>query len=424
MFTQNIPSSQRIFWGNGVDQFYNAKILQSGKVILLGRTDSHRNGGYQNKDGWAVMLSSNGDTLWSKSYGGRSRTDRFWDVEEMENGNLLFVGSSGSFLGSENVYVVQTDSTGKLLRSFNYGEMGFDTAEDIELTLDGGWIMIGKSKLGKQESDNPFNMILIRCDSTGKTIWTKQIESEEDSYGMKTLILLKNNIYALGNVKINERSHITLRSYNLNGELNFAKIYKGTSVKGESSTDMILSQNKTIYISGYTTDSLFSGLLMELDLQGNVKNSHIYRSKKDLEFLRLVQMPDSSFWTVGYCTEDTSSCGGALLKLGKDYEVLKSYSFRPLNNDTYFSTIRITTNNHLFLVGSNTDWYGPQRGGYMVVMEQEKDNFPYQSKLSVISQKYPLKKLNNHFKETTIDGWFPAQSLEIPVRIEDLPITK
>lgn len=421
-FGQEAATSQRILWGYGVDQFYNAKIISSEKIVLLGRTDSHRNGGYQNKDGWVVMLSAEGDTLWSKSYGGRSRTDRFWDMEQLPNKDLLFVGSSGSFLGSENVYVVRTDSTGKLLSSFNYGEKGFDTAEDIELLKDGGWFIIGKSKSGTQESDYPFRILMIRCNENGDPIWMKTIESAGETYGIKSLIDDDNNIYILGNVKRDNRFYITLQCYDSNGELKLAKTFKGHSSKGECSTDMIFGLNGSIYISGYTIDSSFSGLLMEVDLKGKIKKTRMYTSQKDLEFTRIVQDADSSLWAVGYCTEDSISTSGPVVQLGSNLQVLKSHQFQPFNKDVYFSTVRILSDTQMLLVGSHLIPEGNERGAYFSIINKQQENMSYEKDLFLSESDYPLEPIKAEYRVKNSTGFSPVQSLLIPVTVNVLEV--
>lgn len=419
---QHLEPSQRIFWGIGVDQFYNAKVLSSGKIVLLGRTDSHRNGGYQNKDGWVVMLSETGDTLWSKSYGGVPRTDRFWDVEEMENGDLLFVGSSGSFLGSENVYIVRTDSSGNLLNSNNYGDTGFDRAYDIELLEDGGWFIIGESKIGKQESEHPFEILIIRCASDGSPMFMKTLASSGEAFGVKSLIAENNDVYILGHVIIDGRFHLTLQSYTLEGELNFVKTYKGRSATGECATDMILGLNGSIYISGYTIDDHLNGLLLELDTEGTVQNATEYSSTKDLEFMRIVQDTDSTLWTVGYCSKDTNNTSGPLAHLSTDFQVLKARQFQPLQDDIYFSTVRLLGNNQLLLVGSHIHWFGEKRGGYLSIVEKNGPLQPYESELNITQEAYSLEPIHYEFTEKKLTGYSRVQSVEIPVNIEELRV--
>lgn len=169
-FAKEFKNTQKVYWGVGVDQFYNCKLLKSGNIILVGRTDSHRNGGHQNKDGWALMIDSSLNTLLSKAIGGVSKTDRFWDVKEKPSGDLVFVGSSGSFGGSENIYVVQTDSNLNLKDSYNYGELGYESAYDIELQNDGEWTLIGDTRSTYKKGNSQNNLVIVRADSCGRPL--------------------------------------------------------------------------------------------------------------------------------------------------------------------------------------------------------------------------------------------------------------
>lgn len=421
--SQNIDPVQRFFWGIGVDQFYNAKILSSGNIALVGRTDSHRKGGYQNKDGWILMLSPEGDTLWSRAYGGESRTDRFWDIEEKPSGDLLLAGSSGSFGGSENAYVVQIDSSGNIRDSYNYGDDSFDTVHDLELLEDGGWIMVGESKSPGKKEDAVFQMILISADSCGKPIWMQKITSKGESFGAKISAQKNGKVYVLGKIKIENVFHSMLHCYDLNGELSFAKTYKGTAKQGDHPLDMVFKSDEKILITGFTIDSTYNGFLLEIDTLGKVNESYTYHSKKDLEFFSIGLSDDGTQWLAGYCTKHAKSSFGSLLQLNAEYEVIKGRSFLPRTYDVYFSTIRFLPNKRLLLAGSHTNWYGTDLGGYFVVADQEAEPVVYESKLSVNRKSYKIKLYDVDFKIEAIKGFDYVPSLQIPVKIHDLIVS-
>jgi hypothetical protein len=72
---------------------------------VVGRTNSFGSGGY---DFYVVKTNSQGDTLWTRNYGG-SNDDRGWSVQQTADGGYVFAGSTGSFgAGQGDFYLVKT----------------------------------------------------------------------------------------------------------------------------------------------------------------------------------------------------------------------------------------------------------------------------------------------------------------------------
>lgn len=88
-------------------------------------------------DGWIVRLDEEGDTLWTKSYGG-SGYDDFHSVIQAQNGDFILGGSSGSTdgdlsgipsKGASGIWIVRIDSLGNIITQNRFGGSwanGFD----------------------------------------------------------------------------------------------------------------------------------------------------------------------------------------------------------------------------------------------------------------------------------------------------------
>jgi len=72
-------------------------------IVLAGRI---------NDDAWLVELDMNGDTLWTRSFGG-SGSDAGTSVARADDGGYIMVGSTDSYgAGGTDIYVIKTDCRG------------------------------------------------------------------------------------------------------------------------------------------------------------------------------------------------------------------------------------------------------------------------------------------------------------------------
>jgi hypothetical protein len=125
--------------------------------------------GYLNYDMYLIKTDSLGDTLWTKSYGGNNH-DIGYSVLQTDDGRYLFAGSSLSF-GSAPFYLIMVDSLGIPVWSKSYSGIFLNNPGtqflSIEKTNDGGYVLI-------TECCSSNELYLIKIDSMGTTLWTKQ----------------------------------------------------------------------------------------------------------------------------------------------------------------------------------------------------------------------------------------------------------
>jgi TolB-like protein len=97
-----------------------------------------------NGDMIVVKTDSSGNELWSKTYGG-SHDDLARSIDQTQDGGYVIFGDSYSFNpnGFSDVYLVRIDSNGNLLWSNTYGGASDDYGWSGCETNDGGYIIIG-----------------------------------------------------------------------------------------------------------------------------------------------------------------------------------------------------------------------------------------------------------------------------------------
>ncbi|MBK7379452.1 MAG: T9SS type A sorting domain-containing protein [Ignavibacteriales bacterium] len=113
------------------------------------------------------------DTLWTKRIDGNFSEDVAYDVEELADGGFAVVGYTNATLTPNNgfdIWLIRIDSNGNILWTRTYGGSGDDFGYSMKKTDDGGFILAGETKsFGAGESD----FYLIRTDSLGDTLWTR-----------------------------------------------------------------------------------------------------------------------------------------------------------------------------------------------------------------------------------------------------------
>ncbi|MBL4624323.1 MAG: hypothetical protein JKY42_04190 [Flavobacteriales bacterium] len=136
-----------------------------GGYLVVGRTVRFHSGGVE---AYLVKLSSIGDTVWTKTYGGNGSEEAL-SVVECKDGGYTFCGYSNSNTnGAIDVYVVHTDAQGKEIWSYTYGGEAIDRGFDIQQTADGGYIISGESY---SFGSGGVNAYLVKLDKDGTELW-------------------------------------------------------------------------------------------------------------------------------------------------------------------------------------------------------------------------------------------------------------
>ena len=134
----------KTYGGEYWDAAYSVQQTSDGGFIIAGETWSY---GVNSADVYLVRTDSNGDTLWTRTFGGFS-TDKGYSMVITNDGGFAITGETSSFGGGgglPDVYLILTNSSGDLLWSKTYDEGEYDKGYSIQQTLDGGFVITGYS---------------------------------------------------------------------------------------------------------------------------------------------------------------------------------------------------------------------------------------------------------------------------------------
>jgi len=157
----------KTYGGTGGDYAKSVEVCPDGGFIIAGSTNSFGAGG---SDVYIIRTNSLGDTLWTKTCGG-ANDDAGFSVQRCLSGGFIIAGYTYSFgAGHWDVYLIRTDSLGDTLWTKTYGGIDYDVGFSVEECSDSGFIITGMTySFGAGDAD----IYLIRTDSWGNTIWTK-----------------------------------------------------------------------------------------------------------------------------------------------------------------------------------------------------------------------------------------------------------
>jgi hypothetical protein len=172
----------KTFGGSRDDIAWSIAINNDNGYTMAAQTSSFGSG---ELDAYLIRTDANGDTLWTKTYGG-PKVDRVFSVDLANDGSILLAGITYSFgAGDRDAYLLKTDKNGKLLWQKAYGGPGYDNAHTVIVNKENNVILTGYGDYWGVESKR--DMFLKQIDQEGKEIWLKTYGGSENDHAMTVL---------------------------------------------------------------------------------------------------------------------------------------------------------------------------------------------------------------------------------------------
>lgn len=151
------------YGATGEDYGISIHPTSDGGYIITGTTSSFGAGG---KDVWLVKIEADGDTAWTKTYGG-SLDDVGYGVDVTNDNGYIVAGYINGTppWNAGDVWLLKTNSAGDTLWTKIYGGVYQDFGFDVYQTPDNGYIIAGQ---GYED------VWLLRTNSLGDTVWTQR----------------------------------------------------------------------------------------------------------------------------------------------------------------------------------------------------------------------------------------------------------
>jgi hypothetical protein len=166
-----------VFGGTDFEEGVAVRQTTDHGYIVAGDTKSFGAGGI---DVYLFKTNQQGDTQWSRTYGGTNE-DRSSSVQPTSDGGYVVAGYTRSFgAGGADVFLIKTNPQGDTQWTRTYGGANDDVGSSVRQTADGGYIIAGTtSSFGAGGSD----VYVVRVDSSGKVEWTRTFGGDHDDCG-------------------------------------------------------------------------------------------------------------------------------------------------------------------------------------------------------------------------------------------------
>jgi hypothetical protein len=205
---------------NTRELFCSGQQTADGGYIITGSTrptDSYYT------DVFLLKTDNNGDTVWSKEYGGNKDEIGFF-VQQTSEGGYIITGWSNSFSSTNKVYLIKTDSNGETMWTKTYGDDAENVGRSVQQTNDGGYFITGTTYI---EGSGIGWVNLIRTDSIGDVLWTATYDDDDEDFGQSGQQTNDGGFIVTGSTEklYNNMWDVLLMKISANGDIDWVKNY-------------------------------------------------------------------------------------------------------------------------------------------------------------------------------------------------------
>ncbi len=353
----------KTYGGADRDEGHSVQQTTDGGYIVAGYTYSFGVGGI---DVYLIRTAGNGDTLWTKTYGGTA-DDGAWSVQQTNDGGYIITGATNSFgAGGIDVYLIKTNANGDTLWTKTYGGTGVDGGFSVQQTSDSGYIIAGVTNSFGVDT---FDIYLIKTNANGDTLWTKTCGGTDDDWGWSVQettdggYIVAGHTYSFGAGSYD----VYVIKTDANGDTLWTKTYGGTN--WDVSRSVQLTTDGGYIIAGWTNSfgpGDFDVYLIKTDANGDSIWTRTYGGTADDGAWSVQQTNDGGYIITGA----TNSFGAGaddvyLIKTNTNGDTLWTKVVGREDNDEIGYSAQQTTDNGYIIAGST---YLSGAGGYDVYL--------------------------------------------------------
>lgn len=259
-------------------------------------------------DAWLLKTDENGDSAWTKIYGGNGN-DYCTSVQQTSDLGYIMTGtmnSEGNYPDYEideeyepalsKAWLVKTDSSGDTLWTRTYGERSYGNC--VLQTSDSGYILVGWMFPDNHERQS--DVLLIKTDSSGNEVWTKNIGAEDNDAGFCIRQTADGYIIAGQTKPIGSPYRALIIKTDLSGEVLWSKTFPGENSNTAFSIEV---SQEGYFITGITNGNWWAHQgdmwVFEIDTEGNLIWERIYNIRQsDYAFCGIITS-DGGFVVTG-----------------------------------------------------------------------------------------------------------------------------
>lgn len=322
-----LVTGQFLIGGLQEERACNTIQLADGDYLMYGSTKSYGAGG---EDLLIIRFNPDFSIEWQKTIGGTGN-EFMYDREtvvENSDGSLVFLGhvNNTTLNVGDDILLFKLSSVGNVLWSKKYGGTQQERGGVLKSTLDGGYIFSGSSDSYNTSSSTVIerDLLLVKVDSQGNVIWKRSIGTplNNNSFSTNTatqigniLVLTDSSYLVCGQIEGNvggstSESNSYIARINSLGNILWFKTYTSGSFDGwESFNSMIMSDVTTALVTGFTRNKKVfggnsDGMIISININtGNLNWAKVYDTGNGIDFLLKIIKNNSNNYDVGTCLD-------------------------------------------------------------------------------------------------------------------------
>jgi hypothetical protein len=289
IFVIKLNSNGEILWkktlgGSGYESGLYLTTTSDGSILIISGTSSN-DGDFKgmNKGIWdifVIKLSSTGEVLWKKTFGG-SREDLGLSLTTTSDDGMVLTGhtqsNDGDFegmgKGNWDIFVIKLSSNGEILWKKTLGGSGYEEGLSLTTTSDDGMVLAGHT----QSNDGAFegmgkgdwDIFVVKLNSNGEVLWKKTFGGVREDLGLSLTTTSDGRMVLAGYTQSNDGDFegmgkgnwdIFVTKLNSNGEVLWKKTFGG--VREDLGLSLTTTSDGGMVLTGYTqsNDGDFEGM--------------------------------------------------------------------------------------------------------------------------------------------------------------------
>jgi hypothetical protein len=306
------------------------QITSDSSYVMTGYTSSSGVGGY---DIFLVKADKAGNLIWQKTIGGTD-WDFAYSLQTTVDGGFIIGGTTYSYgSGNADGYVVKTNANGDTTWTKTYGGANDDEFKSVIQTSDGNYALTGYTK-SYNDSDSG-DVWVLKIDALGDTLWRKFYGGSGEDFGNEIIEHPNGDFFVAGGTSsfgVGKIDGYALKLSNFGIQLSHQE--HGYSGYNEEFTSLVFSK-KSSNVIGFMEKEFFSGFNLQFKLfewtdnLGYV-NGTDYGSSDDDETFKIISTKDKGYACVGY-TKGYGSLLSDIYFLKSDSNLVGSTSIVSVN---------------------------------------------------------------------------------------------
>ena len=242
-----------------------------GGYIVAGDTWSSGAGA---NDYWLLKLNSDGTIAWQKTYGGSGNEDSAGSIMQTTDGGYIVAAETNSFgAGNQDLWVLKINSDGTVNWQKTYGGSDDDFPGPIHQTADGGYIMAGETK---SFGAGNYDTWVLKLNPDGTVNWQKTYGGSDDDNPSSIQLTSDGGYIVVGDTRSFGAggSDLWMLKLGSSGNVQWQKTYGGTLEDIGNSVQQ--TSDGGYIVAGYTESFGVGGAdfwVLKIDSDGNIGDS-------------------------------------------------------------------------------------------------------------------------------------------------------